>query len=103
MNTPNDGGPAFPSATPATKKLYQPTGQVYGEEQLLQYYGMTLRDYFAGQALAGMCVGLVGELKSGGRSEVSAYAHGPCNSVLSERAYAAAAAIDAARSQEGSK
>ena len=48
MNTPNDGGPAFPSATPATKKLYQPTGQVYGEEQLLQYYGMSLRDWFAG-------------------------------------------------------
>ena len=40
MSTPiNDGGPAFPVAE---------TIHVYGHN------GMTLRDYFAGQALAGI-------------------------------------------------
>lgn len=39
VNTPNNGGPAFPR--PATDQL---PGQV----------GMTLRDWFAGQAVAGL-------------------------------------------------
>lgn len=44
--TINDGGPAFP-----TKREYQ-TEFGPGYEQV---EGMTLRDWFAGQALAGMC------------------------------------------------
>lgn len=36
-----DGGPAFPT---------EPRGPVYGDK----YDGMTLRDWFAGQALAGI-------------------------------------------------
>ena len=40
----NDGGPAFP--TPDT---YHPSGQVQHG-----CYGMSLRDWFAGHALAGM-------------------------------------------------
>ncbi len=46
MNTPiNEGGPAFPVAD-----SHHPNGQVqYGHN------GMTLRDYFAGQALVGLC------------------------------------------------
>ena len=45
MNTPsNDGGPAFPQPD-----VYHPSGQIqYGTP------GMSLRDWFAGQALAGM-------------------------------------------------
>lgn len=39
MSERNDGGPAFPG--PA-------------DDDLLQYYGMSLRDWFAGQVLAGM-------------------------------------------------
>jgi hypothetical protein len=43
MKTTNDGGPAFPVAD-----SHHASGQVqYGSN------GMTLRDYFAGQALAG--------------------------------------------------
>lgn len=48
----NDGGPAFP-----TVKLETP-----GEAQVGQFFttgdkpGMSLRDWFAGQALAGFCV-----------------------------------------------
>jgi hypothetical protein len=47
MSAPiNDGGPAFPVAD-----TVHSTGQVqYGVN------GMTLRDYFAGQALAGMLI-----------------------------------------------
>ena len=44
MSTPiNDGGPAFPV-----------TGCVHPNDNAI--VGMTLRDYFAGQALAGLCV-----------------------------------------------
>jgi len=39
-----DGGPAFP-----VLELDQVTGHIHA-----QHMGMTLRDYFAGQALAGM-------------------------------------------------
>jgi hypothetical protein len=47
MSTINDGGPAFPR--PASQfKLNQSTHQAF------PYNGMTLRDWFAGQALAGM-------------------------------------------------
>ncbi|MEC5289433.1 MULTISPECIES: hypothetical protein [unclassified Aurantimonas] len=40
--TPNDGGPAFPEAV-----AISPTGYLYQGKD-----GMTLRDWFAGQALA---------------------------------------------------
>jgi hypothetical protein len=41
MNTPNDGGPAFPIPRFHTWQDKVP--------------GMSLRDWFAGQALAGLC------------------------------------------------
>jgi hypothetical protein len=44
MSKINDGGPAFPSTI-----QYFPDDKNANEEQ-----GMTLRDWFAGQALAGM-------------------------------------------------
>ena len=40
----NDGGPAFPVQS------------IYSEDHGTNSRGMTLRDYFAGQALAGLCV-----------------------------------------------
>ena len=43
MTTKDNGGPAFPT---------KPLGPVYGK----LYDGMTLRDWFAGQALAGLAV-----------------------------------------------
>lgn len=43
-NTMNDGGPAFP-----VRELDEGTGHIHA-----QYLGLTLRDYFAGQAIAGM-------------------------------------------------
>lgn len=51
MDEPKDGGLAFPGVR------YERTGSlagkpVYGD---VSYSGMTLRDWFAGQALAGLC------------------------------------------------
>jgi hypothetical protein len=47
MSTPiNDGGPAFPHFKITEK----------GHIELCPQDGMTLRDYFAGQALAGMLI-----------------------------------------------
>jgi hypothetical protein len=43
MNTINDGGPAFPSV-----------GEGFGNPSY-SAPGMTLRDWFAGQVLAGLC------------------------------------------------
>lgn len=58
--------------------------------------GMSLRDYMAGQALAGLSVGCAGMLGN----EFSAYAKGHCNSILAERAYALADAMLEARNRE---
>ena len=44
----NDGGPAFPM-TGSTANWDAEKGQYVAQ------YGMTLRDWFAGQALAGLC------------------------------------------------
>lgn len=53
---------------------------------LLSDVGMSLRDYFAGQAISGLVVGCAGVIQG----EFSAYATGHCNAVLANRAYALA-------------
>jgi hypothetical protein len=50
MTTPNDGGPAFPSYKPAENR----SGFNAPVLQAKYFAGMSLRDWFAGQALAGM-------------------------------------------------
>lgn len=45
MSAINDGGPAFPGANPAYDGNW---------DKRMTVGGMTLRDYFAGQALAGI-------------------------------------------------
>lgn len=47
MEEINDGGPAFPAQTDAF-----PEGHVYCMGDTIKSGGMTLRDYFAGQALS---------------------------------------------------
>jgi hypothetical protein len=77
----DDGGPAFPSAG---------YNDMHGDHHP-PVYGMSLRDWFAGQALAGM---LSPERRGGGGSESS-------NSVraISRDAYLLADAMLAARSK----
>lgn len=58
-----------------------------------------LRDWFAGQALAGLVGGCAGRLGN----EFSAYATGPCNAALAERAYSLADAMLAQRSKQEGK
>jgi len=77
-----DGGPAFP--TDQTE---------YMHEKSCVSGGMTLRDWFAGQVTAGLCVGCAGFIGS----EFSAYAKGHCNAALAERAYVLADAMLAER------
>jgi len=81
MNTTqNNGGPAFPQASPEMVI----TGQSIEETQ-----GMSLRDYFAGMALQGLLAHIIGVEGANGRT--SKYA---------ERAYCYADAMLAARKEQ---
>ena len=82
-----DGGPAFP----VTRQEWQD-----GQLVPMTKNGMFLRDYFAGQALAGLVVGCAGMLGD----EFSAYAKGHCNHALACRAYVMADAMLAERAKE---
>lgn len=63
MDQTNDGGPAFP-------------GETWGSK------GMSLRDYFAGQALAGMLC----DIKCVGESEyIAKWAYRYADAMLAER------------------
>ena len=76
MSTPKDGGPAFPQ-------------QSIGPEFPTGYCGMSLRDWFAGQALAGA---------------IQSYREGGCERTekdLAESCYSAADAMLAAREKGG--
>lgn len=68
MNTPSDGGPAFPAA------FHPEHGSIDG---------MTLRDYFAGQAM----VGLVHKIEHGVyyKSNAAADAYAIADAMLDER------------------
>ena len=62
-----DGGPAFPR--PASEGHHVQNGEDYkgyGEQA-----GMTLRDYFAGQALAGMLSAPMGEIGARARENAT--------------------------------
>lgn len=72
MSITNDGGPAFPCDS---------------MKQFPTQEGMSLRDWFAGQALAGMQIW-------------ADYSKGHCNAALVERAYVLADAMLAERAKE---
>jgi len=77
----DDGGPAFPqplafdpaNGNPVTTAMY-----------FAKVSGMTIRDWFAGQALAAM-------------TAAPDYSKGPCNQAMAERAFVIADAMIAAR------
>jgi 1,6-anhydro-N-acetylmuramate kinase len=58
-------------------------------------HDLRLRDWFAGQAMAAMLTGVVGKI--GAAQDVHAYATGPCNAVIVDRAYVLADAMLEAR------
>ena len=76
MNNPpiDDGGPAFPH------------DERDANGQSRQHFGMSLRDWFAGQALASMTV-------------ATDYSKGPCNQAMADRAYVIADAMISARKE----
>lgn len=77
MNTPKDCVPAFPVHI-----------SCYDGVDRRRLYGMTLRDYFAGQALTTM-------------TAAPDYSKGPCNAAMAERAYIIADAMLAERGKTG--
>lgn len=70
----NDGGPAFPT---------EPRGPAYG----VAYNGMTLRDWLAGQALAGLMAGYYANPNSGGlgSEEIARLVYRQANAMLEAR------------------
>lgn len=76
----NDGGPAFPRQS-HTERWNEAT------QEFEQDPGMSLRDWFAGQALAGMQIW-------------ADYSKGHCNAAIVERAYIIADAMLKAREQQ---
>lgn len=74
--TENTGGPAFPGQMPTG---FDPRSGDFNE-------GMSLRDWFAGMALQGLCLGCCAH-----------YTKGPCNSAIVERSYILADAMLAER------
>ena len=77
MNTKDDGGPAFP------RPMYE--SEQYsdvGEE------GMSLRDYFAGQALAGITASLAGPREGNRRKDYAVAAYRYADAMIAERARA---------------
>lgn len=88
----DNGGPAFPG-----KEVFRYLSNSYGEEPIPEYRpvsGMSLRDYFAGQAMSAM-IGVVvtGNLKP------EADANGEIGPSLARGAYAVADAMLAERTK----
>ena len=74
MNGINDGGPAFP----ADMERRDPITGEWGEKPP---QGMTLRDYFAGQALAGFLAG-----NWGGECEAAQWSYSQADAMMKARA-----------------
>lgn len=79
-----DGGAAFPRPYPDGAEV-RPSEAL---EFIAHHAGMTVRDWFAGQALVGLC-----------SHAASDYTKGPCNAALVERSFVLADAMIAAREE----
>jgi len=89
----NDGGPAFPVSTRPSSIPSEPYGHQDGESTW-QFGGLTIRDWFAGQALAGIMASpleYVRGAKETGRGHLS------MGEVFVQQAYAVADKMLAAR------
>lgn len=77
--TRDDGGPAFPIA-------YQHTDPLNREVRSQEWQGMTLLDYFAGQAPIGILGSRHGFLIDTGTSSAAPWAYDVAEAMLAERA-----------------
>lgn len=75
MREKKDGGPAYPSSNEVS----------VGEFVTGGHAGMTLRDYFAGQALAGMLAKRIVDYSNGFGVEESYLAYQIADAMLAER------------------
>ena len=76
MNGINDGGPAFPADV-------ERRDPITGEWGPLPPQGMTLRDYFAGQALAGFLAG-----NWGAQDDAAQWSYSQADAMIKARAAA---------------
>lgn len=79
----NDGGPAFPRFQ--RELIFRDSWDREGEKQFVARDGMSLRDWFAGQALVGMCAGHVWPRADDG-PEAARRAYLIADAMLQERA-----------------
>lgn len=91
MSEVKDGGPAFPLAL----RRDPDGGDINSYWTQHPQPGMSLRDWFASQIAAGLVVGCAGMLDG----EFGAYAKGPHNGAIANRAYALADKLLAERRQ----
>jgi hypothetical protein len=75
-----DGGPAFPFV-PTIEAVFTSTGT---EHRPIGTPGMTLRDWFAGQAIAGVCASDI-DLESADWNGCAAYAYEIADAMLKAR------------------
>lgn len=79
MSAKNDGGPAFPPSVSSSASGYQSTGP----------NGMSLRDWFAGQALAGLMSAHTSDgqwAAPGGEDYAAKSAYAAADAMIAERA-----------------
>lgn len=92
----NDGGPAFPLAYTETNE--------HGVQFPFTHPGMSMRDWFAGQALAGMVAGAHGsEVSMSGLMDAAAEHGWPIHTVCAKAAYGYADAMLAERAKGGGR
>lgn len=82
MGAQNDGGPAFPVLPPIGPDNQEPPGFPYPSD------GMSLRDWLAGQALAGILQGLMKGIRPEDVPRMAADCYGIADAMLAERAKA---------------
>lgn len=80
MVTIKDGGPAFPRQLPGIKVPIDEAIEVIN-----RYAGMTLRDYFAGQALIGILGSRTGFLVDVGTDNAPGWAYRVADAMLKAR------------------
>lgn len=84
MSETNDGGPVFPvDAGYKTERVWHPGYGDYEVKLPMICGGLSVRDWFAGQALAGMCA--VSMYVNTDYEKLAAWAYEQADAMLSER------------------